>query len=197
MFSDDSSTEVSPDESSQSKLPPDTATEYENVAPVSSGGQPEAPSKSFFGRAKDAVSGLSSQAANAGVVLASQVAIVGKSAVTNTAEAGKQVYSKTGVESVVTYLDSELDRRGVKQSLSDTSTAIGNKLDEVTGKRLVDLLEERLQLQDSYNDILATRLAEALDRLDHVESRLRELEQSVLRVSESHTPLPDAREIRS
>jgi len=42
----------------------------------------------------------------------------------------------------------------------------------VTGKRLVEMLEEKLRLQDEYNDILATRLAEALERIQKLEARL-------------------------
>ena len=49
---------------------------------------------------------------------------------------------------------------------------MSGKLDEVSGKRLVELLEKKLAIQDSYNDILATRLAEALDRIKALEDRV-------------------------
>ena len=46
------------------------------------------------------------------------------------------------------------------------------KLDQITGKRLLELLEEKLEIQDAYNDILATRLAEALERIAKLEARI-------------------------
>jgi hypothetical protein len=48
-----------------------------------------------------------------------------------------------------------------------------DRLDQVTGKQLVELLEERLRMQDDYNDVLATKLAEALERIAALEEKLR------------------------
>ena len=52
---------------------------------------------------------------------------------------------------------------------------MAGKLDEVSGKRLVELLEQKLRVQDSYNDVLATRLADAIERISILEDRLNEL----------------------
>jgi len=48
----------------------------------------------------------------------------------------------------------------------------GEGLDTVSGKAMYDLVKERLDLQDRYNDLLATKLQEALDRIDELEDRL-------------------------
>jgi Asp-tRNA(Asn)/Glu-tRNA(Gln) amidotransferase A subunit family amidase len=45
-------------------------------------------------------------------------------------------------------------------------------LDGVTGAKILRLVEERLEIQARYNDILATKLNEALRRLEAIEQRL-------------------------
>ncbi len=87
-------------------------------------------------------------------------------------ETGKASYSGSKLASAVDYVDNELEQRGAKKAVLGTTDAVIGKLDQVTGKRLVELLEEKLRLQDSYNDILATRLAEALERIAALEARV-------------------------
>jgi len=145
---------------------------------------------SFWSKAKEAVTEVSAQATIAGNSLASKAVTVGTTAAAKTSEIGKQTlstsaemtqsaievskqaYAGSRIESTVNYLDSELEQHGVKQTLKETSAAVVGKLDEVTGKRLLDLVEQRLQLQDYYNDVLATRLAEALGRISRLETQL-------------------------
>jgi hypothetical protein len=104
--------------------------------------------------------------------LGKQTLSVSVEATRDAIEISKQVYAGSRIESAVNYLDSELEQRGVKQAIKETSVAVGGKLDEVTGKRLLELVEHRLQMQDLYNDVLATRLAEALDRISRLEAQL-------------------------
>lgn len=87
-------------------------------------------------------------------------------------QTAKRAYTGSTLESVVKYVDGELDQRGAKKAIKDTTGAVVEKLDQVTGKRLVELLEAKLRAQDEYNDILATRLAEALDRISKLEARI-------------------------
>jgi len=155
--------------------------------------EPHAPAptrKSLFGRAKQVLSDVASQASSASGPIAAKGVSLGKSGVTRTAEMGKQAYAATGdatldalqagaqaytgskLESAVQYVDAELDDRGVKRAAKETTKAVVGKLDQVTGKQLVELLEERLQLQDTYNDILATRLSEALERISKLEAEV-------------------------
>ena len=69
----------------------------------------------------------------------------------------------------------------VKQKLDDTGVtdkavrayeATQDHLDAVSGAKILRLVEERLEIQARYNDILATKLAEALQRLDALERQL-------------------------
>jgi len=146
--------------------------------------EPDAPdrsSKSIWGKAKKALNEASSHATSAGGALASKAAELGASAAAKTAdttrgaiETGQQAYSGSKLESLVNYVDGELDQRGAKKAIKDSTGAVVGKLDQVTGKRLIELLEEKLRIQDEYNDILATRLAEALERIAKLEARSHE-----------------------
>lgn len=109
---------------------------------------------------------VAAAAGTAGVGIATSVA-------STAAAAGGTVVSKTGLGTAVGYLDSTLEQRGVKQALGSAAGAVVDRLDQVTGKQLVELLEERLRMQDEYNDVLATKLAEALERINSLEEKLR------------------------
>lgn len=50
-----------------------------------------------------------------------------------------------------------------------TSEEVGRQLDTITGAAILKLVEERLELQARYNDILATKLDEALKRVEILE----------------------------
>ena len=109
---------------------------------------------------------VAAAAGTAGVGIATSVA-------STAAAAGGTVVSKTGLGTAVGYLDSTLEQRGVKQAFGSAAGAVVDRLDQVTGKQLVELLEERLRMQDEYNDVLATKLAEALERIASLEEKLR------------------------
>ena len=119
--------------------------------------------------ASTAKSGAVSAATKATTTGASTAASAAKSAVA----AGGQVATATGLDKAVEYLDSTLDERGVKKAIGSAAGAVVDRLDQVTGKQLVELLEARLRLQDEYNDALASRLAEALERIAALEEKLR------------------------
>lgn len=48
----------------------------------------------------------------------------------------------------------------------------GQGLDTISGKAMYELVRDRLDLQDRYNDLLATKLQEALDRIQALETKL-------------------------
>jgi len=145
------------------------------IAPTQSG------KKSIWLKAKESLGGASTHVSNAtklGSAAAAKTAEVGKQALKaagdatlGAVETGKRAYTGSKLESAVNYVDGELDERGAKRAIKDTAEAVVGKLDQVTGKRLVELLEAKLRAQDEYNDILATRLAEALDRIGKLEAR--------------------------
>lgn len=151
---------------------------------------PTYPKQSIWAKAKETLSEVSAQATSVGGALASKSVAVGSPVAAKAAEIGKQTYSVAGdatrtavqagkhaytgskLESALQYIDGELDQRGAKQAIKSTTGAVVDKLDQVTGKRLLELLEEKLRIQDAYNDILATRLAEALERIAKLEARI-------------------------
>ncbi|HVC99274.1 MAG TPA: hypothetical protein VND64_36755 [Pirellulales bacterium] len=148
---------------------------------------------SIWAKAKETLAEVSTQASSASGTLAAKVAALGTTGAARTAEFGKQTigaasdatraaietskqaYVGSKLESAVNYIDEEMDDRGAKKAIKDTTGAVVGKLDQMTGKRLVELLETKLQSQDAYNDVLATRLAEALERIARLEVRVCEL----------------------
>jgi hypothetical protein len=122
--------------------------------------------KSIWGRAKEGAAKTAE--------IGKQTLEVASDVTRGALETGKQAYTGSKLESAVNYIDGELDQRGAKKATKDTTGAVVGKLDQVTGKRLVELLEEKLRIQDAYNDVLATRLSEALERIAKLETRFNE-----------------------
>jgi predicted nucleic acid-binding Zn-ribbon protein len=65
-----------------------------------------------------------------------------------------------------------LDETGISEFAGRVSKSANEQLDSVSGAKMLALVEERLQIQDHYNDILATKLQEALDRIEELEKQL-------------------------
>ncbi|MDB5344739.1 MAG: hypothetical protein JWP89_3116 [Schlesneria sp.] len=120
----------------------------------------------FWGRAKRALGDASTRVSSTGIAVASKAASLGTSGVVKAAELGKQTYAAAA---------NVAESTGAAGAIKSTAGAVAGKLDEVSGKRLVELLEQKLRVQDTYNDILATRLAEALGRISTLERRFDEL----------------------
>ena len=64
----------------------------------------------------------------------------------------------------------------VGEAVDDTKQTIGEVTDHITGEAALAEAKRFLDQQQRYNNILATRLAEALDRIAVLESRLDKLE---------------------
>ena len=115
---------------------------------------PPADKKAFWDKAKKRLGEVPAHAS----ACATKAAKLGKQGLEVTRDAletGKQAYAGSKLESKV----------------KDTAGAVVGKLDQVTGKRLIELVEQKLKIQDAYNDVLATRLAEALKRIEKLEAR--------------------------
>ncbi len=65
-----------------------------------------------------------------------------------------------------------LDEKGITETVSNVTGAVDDGLDALSGKKILDLVEEHLARQAKYNDILATKLEEALQRIEVLEARL-------------------------
>ena len=70
-----------------------------------------------------------------------------------------------GVQS--TYVES-----GAKGKVEVFESQVSGKLDEISGQAMYQLVQERLAEQDRFNDLLATKLHEALERISELEKRL-------------------------
>lgn len=54
--------------------------------------------------------------------------------------------------------------------VKDASRRVGDSFDVLTGVKLLEVVQEMLQAQEEYNDILATKLDEALTRIALLEA---------------------------
>jgi hypothetical protein len=70
-----------------------------------------------------------------------------------------------------------LEEKGISQKVASAYDATQDHLDVVSGKKILQLVEERLAVQGQYNDILATRLDEALQRLAKLERAYEQIRQ--------------------
>lgn len=72
----------------------------------------------------------------------------------------------------------------VVSAVNKLADAVENVLDNATGKAMLDEIRALVEHQGLYNDVLATKLAEALDRLEHIESRAASLEARLLKLEQ-------------
>ncbi len=61
---------------------------------------------------------------------------------------------------------------GAKGKVDAVQSQVSGKLDEISGQTMYQLVQDRLAEQDRFNDILATKLHEALERISDLEKRL-------------------------
>ena len=121
-------------------------------------------------RAKDAthaaVAKIADQASEAGAS-AGQVA--------------KGAYERSGLKSKVGAVSQGtkalLENSGVAETAAHFSRVAGEQFDTLSGAKLLQLLEERLAIQSKYNDILATKLQEALGRIQRLEAAISSLKK--------------------
>lgn len=65
-----------------------------------------------------------------------------------------------------------MDEAGISGKMHSLAGAAGDQLDTVTGKKSLQIVEQRLELQARYNDVLAAKLQEALERIERLEAEL-------------------------
>ena len=76
---------------------------------------------------------------------------------------------KIKVDDGLTKTKHYLDEKGITEKASVASEKVGDVLDTVSGTKQLELVEERLALQTQYNNILAAKLEEALQRIEALE----------------------------
>ncbi len=106
-----------------------------------------------------------------------------KDTVTEVAEKTIDELERTGtldeIRNTQTNVKKYMDDKGItekaEQGLSkakDISEIAGEHLDQISGKKILEIVEQRLEMQTEYNDLLATKLEEALRRIDVLEKQI-------------------------
>jgi len=65
------------------------------------------------------------------------------------------------------------DESGAKEKIDEIKSKTSEKLDEVSGEAMYKLVQERLAEQDQFNDLVAAKLHEALERISELESLIK------------------------
>ena len=73
-------------------------------------------------------------------------------------------------------ISEKYETTGTKDYVETTLTKTSDKLDIISGQKMYDLVKDKLALQDKYNDLLATKLVETLDKIKDLENRISKLE---------------------
>jgi len=88
-------------------------------------------------------------------------------------ELAKETYNTSGakdkVEDISNATKHVLEATHVVEAAEAISKTAGDHLDTISGARLLALVEERLAIQSKYNDILATKVNEALKRIQRLQ----------------------------
>ena len=73
-----------------------------------------------------------------------------------------------------------MDEKGITSKLEEgidrakeVGEVAGEHLDKLSGKEILELVEQRLAVQTEYNDVLATKLEEALSRIAELEKKVK------------------------
>ena len=125
---------------------------------------------SIWRKTTQGIQSIATTVGAAGSTVATTAASVGSGTVSAIAAAGTATVGMAGAvaSTAVSAGGTVVEKTG----LGTAAEAVVERLDQVTGKQLVELLEQRLRVQDEYNDILATRLAEALERIAALEEKV-------------------------
>ena len=78
---------------------------------------------------------------------------------------------KKKFDSLVKSTTKYLNDSGVTEKVNQVSEVAEDQFDTISGFKQFKLVEEQLELQGKYNDILAQKLEEALDRIAMIESK--------------------------
>ena len=80
----------------------------------------------------------------------------------------------TTAKNISTDAQRKIEESGAKGKVDATVSQISGKFDEISGQAMYQLVQEQLAEQDRFNDLLATKLHEALERISELEKRIAE-----------------------
>jgi len=77
----------------------------------------------------------------------------------------------------IEFISDKYDSTGTKGYVDTTLSKTSDTFDVISGQKMYDLVKDKLAIQDKYNDLLATKLVESLNKIKELEKRISELEQ--------------------
>ena len=95
---------------------------------------------------------------------------VAKTKVDEVADSDRKAVTKA--RDLATDVQRRYEESGVKGKVDAVQSEVSGKLDEISGQAMYQLVQERLAEQDRFNDLLATKLHDALERISELERRL-------------------------
>ncbi|MCH8107272.1 MAG: hypothetical protein IIB30_02825 [Chloroflexi bacterium] len=95
---------------------------------------------------------------------------LGRNTADKLVDSGGKVVTTT--KNLTTHAQRKLLESGAKGKKDAVQSQISGKFDEISGQAMYQLVQERLAEQDRFNDLLATKLHEALERISDLEKRL-------------------------
>ncbi len=78
----------------------------------------------------------------------------------------------TKARDLATDVQRTYEESGAKGKVDAVQSQVSGKLDEISGQAIYQLVQERFAEQDRFNDLLATKLHDALERISELEKRL-------------------------
>ena len=83
----------------------------------------------------------------------------------------KQELDNRGITDYVEEKSKKIQQSDIGKKAIKMSEDVSKGLDQLSGKEILTLVEKRLELQEQYNDVLATKLDEALKRIVTLEAK--------------------------
>jgi hypothetical protein len=126
------------------------------------------PEKSFFKKAKL----VAKKTSEVSQPFASKVA----ESVGNLTDATTKKYEESGVkEKVATFANTtskKYEESGAKERVEAVTGKVSEQFDVLSGQAIFQAVQDNLAKQDQYNDVLANKLLEALDRIKQLEDKI-------------------------
>ena len=95
---------------------------------------------------------------------------VSKNMVKQQVDGGQALASKA--KDMATDVQRKYEESGAKEKVDAIQSQLSETLDELSGQAMYQLVQERLAEQERFNDLLATKLHEALERISQLEKQL-------------------------
>ena len=93
-----------------------------------------------------------------------------KNTVEQQVDTGRELANKA--QDLASDVQRKYEESGAKKKVDAIQSQVSGTLDELSGQAMYQLVQERLAEQDRFNDLLATKLHEALERISKLEKRL-------------------------